>query len=515
MDDLGFWRIATDHPDRLAVVDPSGTERTFGELHAATNRLVHGLRALGFQKGDAVACVLKNGREMLEVYLAVTQAGGYVVPVNTHLEAPEIAYILQDSGAVAVVCSASLADRCRAAADEAGLAPERRFSAGAAEGFRPLAALSEGQPDTPPADRSAGAPMTYTSGTTGRPKGVRRPLGDMPPEAAGARYAAFLFLFGMQPHDGVHLVVSPMYHTAVLNFATSSLHLGHTVVIMDRWTPEGMLDLCDRHGVTHSHMVPTQLVRLLALPEEARARYELSSLRQMIHSAAPCPPDVKRAMLDWWGPVIYEYYAASEGGGTLATPSDWLKKPGTVGCPWPISQIEIRDDEGNACAPGEPGTVWICMGDLRFEYHGDKAKTDKAWRDAFFTVGDIGYLDDDGFLFLCDRKADMIISGGVNIYPAEIESTLILHPAVADVAVFGIPDADWGEQVKAVVEPVEGAAADEALAEEILAWCAGRLAKYKRPKSVDFVAALPRDPNGKLYKRKLRDPYWENAERAI
>jgi long-chain acyl-CoA synthetase len=262
-------------------------------------------------------------------------------------------------------------------------------------------------------------------------------------------------------------------------------------------------------------MVPTQFKRLLDLPAAVRASADVSSLRHMIHSAAPCPVDVKRRMIEWWGPVIYEYYAASEGGGTLATPTDWLAHPGTVGNAWPISRIEIRADDGTVCPPREVGTVWISMGQHKFEYHKDREKTAKTWRDDFFTVGDAGWLDEDGFLYLSDRKADMIISGGVNIYPAEIEAALLEHPKVGDVAVFGIPDDDWGEQVKAVVEPQAGIEPSPALAEEILAFARERLASFKVPKSIDFTDALPRDPNGKLYKRKLRDPYWAGRDRAI
>jgi long-chain acyl-CoA synthetase len=262
-------------------------------------------------------------------------------------------------------------------------------------------------------------------------------------------------------------------------------------------------------------MVPTQFHRLLALPDDVKRRYDVSSLRHVIHAAAPCPVDVKRAMLAWWGPVIYEYYAASEGGGTLVTPEEWLRHPGTVGRAWPGSEIRVLDDDGNARPTGEPGTVYMALGTQDFEYHGDRKKTDANRRDGFFTVGDIGYLDDEGYLFLCDRKTDMIISGGVNIYPAEIESVLLSHPKVGDVAVFGIPDPDWGEQVKAVIEPAPGVVPDQALADDILAFCVARIAKYKCPKSVAFVDAMPRDPNGKLYKRKLRDPYWAGRERAI
>lgn len=507
--EIGFWKHAAAHPDALAVVDPDGTETRFGELLAQANALVHGLRSLGFEPGDNVAMMLQNSHEVLALFMAVAQAGFYLTPVNWHLTAPEVAYILEDSAAKAFVISARFADVARRASDEAGLAPERRFALGDAPGFRPFSALTDGQPTSTPEGRRTGTTMTYTSGTTGRPKGVRRTLHPVAPELVSTQQALFLSLFGMMPgQPGVHICVAPLYHTAVINFATNHLHLGHAVVVMGKWTPEGMLERIDRYGVTNTHMVPTMFSRLLKLPDAVKARYDVSSLTHVIHGAAPCPIDVKRAMLEWWGDCIYEYYAASEGGGTLATPADWRAKPGTVGKPWPISRIRILDDDNQPVANGTPGTVWIKMGDHTFKYHGDKDKTERAWNEGFFTVGDAGYVDDDGFLFLCDRKADMIIAGGVNIYPAEIEAVLVTHPSVGDVAVFGIPDEDLGEQVMAVVEPLDGVAGDEALRAELLAWCEDQLAKYKRPRRIEFVDELPRDPNGKLYKRKLRDPYW-------
>ncbi len=358
--------------------------------------------------------------------------------------------------------------------------------------------------------------MHYTSGTTGKPKGVRRGLFDIDPDEMTSLYAGFLQMFGVGPHDGsVHLVGSPLYHTAVLLSTGCSLTLGHQVVLMDRWTPEGMLERIDRYGVTSSHMVPTQFHRMLALPQEVRDRYDCSSTRTMIHAAAPCPPEIKRRMIDWWGTSIWEYYAATEGGGSIVSAEEWLERPGTVGKAWPSSELRILDEDRNELPTGEIGTVYMALGLADFEYKGDQAKTDESRHDGFFTVGDVGYLDEDGYLFLCDRKSDMIISGGVNIYPAEIESVLLTHPKVGDAAVFGIPHADWGEEIKAVIEPAEGIAPGEELADELHEFCQGRLARYKQPKSIDFVAELPRDPNGKLYKRKLRDPYWEGHERAI
>jgi long-chain acyl-CoA synthetase len=480
---MSFWSVAAADPERVALVEPEGRAITAGALAAAAERIAAGLRARGCRPGDAVAAVLPNSAGFMALYLAATQSGLYLVPINTHLARPEIDYIVADCGARVVV------DRVDAL---------------------------DGLDGPEPAPRRAGAVMTYTSGTTGRPKGVRRPLVDEPPGPAADRLALFLSLFGIAPGSaGVHLVVAPLYHTAVLSFAGNHLHLGHTVVLMDKWTPEGMLERIARHRVTATHMVPTHFRRLLALPDEVRARHDRSSLRQVIHSAAPCPIDVKRRMLDWWGPVILEYYAASEGGGTLATAADWLARPGTVGRAWPFSRLRVVRDDGSECAPGEVGTVYMSMGGLRFEYHGDRAKTAASWAGDFFTVGDAGYLDGDGFLFLCDRKSELIISGGVNVYPAEVEAALGAHPAVADVAVFGIPDDDWGEQVKAVVEPAAGAEPGPALAEALLGHCRERLAGFKLPRSIDFVDELPRDPNGKLYKRKLRDPYWRGRDRAI
>jgi long-chain acyl-CoA synthetase len=506
--DVGFWKIATEAPDRVAVIEPDGTEVSAGELLARANQLVHGLRALGLGAGDCVATVLDNSAAMIETFLAAHQAGWYLTPINWHLTAPEIAYILDDCAAKAVISSAKAAGIVGEACAQIDFPKNARFTG--------TAQLRAGQPTTLPANRSAGASMTYTSGTTGKPKGVRRPLVAAPPELVATQQAMFLMLFGIKPGSpGVHLVGAPLYHTAVLNFATNHLHLGHTLVLVDKWEPENMLQLVEKHRVTSSHMVPTQFNRLLKLPEETRARYDVSSLTHVIHSAAPCPVDTKRKMLAWWGPCIYEYYAASEGGGTACTPEEWLARPGTVGKPWPISQIRILDDQHQPVPAGTPGTVWIKMGDHRFEYHRDSAKTGDAWREGFFTVGDAGYVDADGYLFLCDRKADMIISGGVNIYPAEIEAVLLAHPEVADVAVFGIPDDDWGEQVKAVVQPAGSATPGAALAAAITDYASARLAKYKLPKTIDFVAEMPRDPNGKLYKRKLRDPYWAGRDRAI
>src|SRR5579884_4143990 len=502
MTDFGFWAMAQEEPGHLALVAPDGTELKAGELLGRANQIVHGLRGLGLQKGDTIAFVLPNCVEVFEIYLAALQAGWYIVPINHHLVGPEIAYIVQDSEAKVFVGHERFADVCRAAADEAGVPASHRLAVGAIGGFRSYEELRDGQPTDLPAERSLGDTMNYTSGTTGNPKGVRRGLSGADPDQAAIGLAGILLLFGIQPRDdNVHIVGSPLYHTAVLRFSGAAIHMGHTVVLMDKWSAEGMLQLIERYRVTHSHMVPTQFHRLLALPEDVRTKYDLSSLRHMIHAAAPCPVDTKHQMIEWWGPVIDEYYAASEGGGTLVNTEEWLKQPGTVGRAWPISEIAIFDDDGNQLPPGEIGTVYMSMQTGDFEYHKDKEKTEKNRIGKFFTVGDVGFLDEDGYLFLRDRKIDMIISGGATIYPAEIENVLLAHPKVVDAAVFGIPNDDWGEEVKAVIQLVDGVAPSPEVAQEILNWSEQRLARFKMPKSIDFTDDMPRDPNGKLYKR--------------
>jgi long-chain acyl-CoA synthetase len=516
MTDFGFWAMAQEDPGHLALVAPDGTELKAGELLGRANQVVHALRALGLGQGDTVAFVLPNCPEVFELYLGAGQAGIYIVPINHHLVGPEVAYIVEDSGAKVFIGHERFAEACQQAADEVGIPTTHRLAVGSIPGFASYAAVRDQQKTDLPDDRSLGDTMNYTSGTTGHPKGVRRALSGANPDDMAIGLAGILLLFGVAPHDdNVHIVGSPLYHTAVLRFSGAAIHMGHTVVLMDKWSAEGMLELIERYRVTHSHMVPTQFHRLLALPDEVRSKYDLSSLRHMIHAAAPCPIDTKRAMIEWWGPVIDEYYAASEGGGTIVNTEEWLTKPGTVGKPWPISEIAIFDDDGNRLEANQIGTVYMAMGSADFEYHKDKEKTEKNRIGRFFTVGDVGYLDDDGFLFLCDRKTDMIISGGANIYPAEIEGVLLGHPKVVDAAVFGIPNDDWGEEVKAVIQPVDGVEGTPELAAEILAWCDGRLARFKTPKTIDFTDDMPRDPNGKLYKRKLRDPYWEGRQRAI
>ncbi len=512
---MGFWRRAQEDPGWIAVIEADGTAHRAGDLLGRANQIVHALRARGLRAGDGIAAVVPNGVAPQELSLAALQAGWYYTPINWHFTAPEIAYIVRDSEAKAFFVHERFAQAGREAADLAGVPGDARFSYGAVPGFTEAGRLREGHPAGLPADRTAGAAMHYTSGTTGRPKGVRRALSGLDPDDSADLLTGLLQFFGITAGPpNVHLVTSPNYHTAVTIFGGSALQFGHTLVCMDSWDAEQALALVERHRVTSTHMVPTQFKRMLSLPEETRSRYDVSSMRWLIHAAAPCPVPIKRAMLDWWGPVIYEYYAATEGGGTLVTPQEWLERPGTVGRPWPLSEVIVVDDDGEPCPPGVPGTVYMKMG-MEFEYKGDPEKTAAGRLRDFFTVGDVGYFDDDGYLFLCDRKADVIISGVANIYPAEIEAEIVSHPKVADVAVFGIPDEEWGEQVKAVVQPAEGVEPSGELAAEILASLDGRLARMKWPKSIDFVAELPRDPSGKLLKRRLREPYWADRATAI
>ncbi|NKZ08508.1 acyl-CoA synthetase [Actinomadura latina] len=519
MGSLGFWRLAQADPEWVACVDPDGTKHAAGDLLARSNRLVHGLRALGLEKGDGICGLVPNGVEGLVLYLAALQAGWYYTPINWHLTGPEIGYIVADSDAKAFFVHERYAREGVPAGAE--IEAHRRFAFGDVEGFRPLAELVEGQPDTLPDDRSNGATMHYTSGTTGRPKGVKRALMGIDPDDSAELMTFLLGMFGIPPgipaggEHQAHLITSPNYHTAVTQFGGTALQMGHTLVYMDKWDAEDTLRVIQEHRVSNTHMVPTHFKRLLSLPEDVRSRYDVSSMKWAIHAAAPCPVPIKQQMLDWWGDCIWEYYAATEGGGTIASPADWRAHPGTVGNAWPISELLIVDDDGEPVPTGTHGTIYMKMAGVEFEYKGDKEKTEKNRLKDFFTVGDIGYLTEDGFLFLSDRKADMIISGGANIYPAEIENEIILHPKVGDVAVFGIPDEEWGEQIKAVVEPAEGVAPGDELAAEILASLEGRLAKMKWPRTVDFIETMPREPNGKLLKRKLRDPYWKDRDSAI
>jgi long-chain acyl-CoA synthetase len=511
-----FWGRALNQPNRTALIEPDDRKISAGELLACANRLVHAFRQLGLQRGEVIAAVLPNSREAYELYLAMQQAGWYLVPINFHLVGPEIAYILQDCEARVFVFHQQFASACEAAIEEAGFPRSHAFVVGNVPGYRSLDEVKAGQPTTMPADRTLGSVMNYTSGTTGRPKGVRRALADTSPDESDLG-TALVTGYHVDPSatDDVHLLACPWYHTAPLIMSIPSLHLGHAVVLMERFNPDRCLDLIEQHRVTLTHMVPTQFVRLLALPAETRAHADVSSLRHVIHGAAPCSPDVKRRMIEWWGPVLDEYYASTEGvGGTIIFSEEWLSRPGSVGKARSGNEIVILDDAGNVLPPGEVGTVYS-IPRTEFEYYKDAEKTERTKQGKYRTVGDVGYLDEDGYLYLSDRKTDMIISGGVNIYPAEVEMALFGHPKVLDVAVFGIPNDEWGEEVKAVVAAAPAAEPGEALAAELTAFLEGKIARYKVPRTIDFLPELPRDPSGKLYKRKLREPYWVGRQRSI
>jgi long-chain acyl-CoA synthetase len=497
----GFWKIAEENRDRLAIADPDYREISFGELYDLVNQITYGLRSMGLEPGDHISTTLPNCIEQVAVCLAAYQSGYYVTTINWHLVGPEIAYILGNAESKAYITHERFAEESKRALDESGLDPARAFAIGAADGFRSFSELVDGQPKTRPEDLSSGSIMFYTSGTTGRPKGVRRALDPRHPDEVASGSGMLFLLFGVLPHDNhVEITQAPTYHTAVNNWTTTALHWGHPI---------------EKYKVTYSHMVPTMFNRMLKLPEEVRRKYDVSSLRAMIHAAAPCPIETKWKMFDWWGDVIWEYYAATEGGGTIAPPAEWKEHPGTVGRPWPNSEVIVVDEDGNELPPGESGTIYMKMAGNTFEYYKADEKTKEARLRDFFTVGDIGYFNTDGYLFLNDRANDMIIAGGVNIYPQEIEGVIQQHDKVQDVAVFGIPNKDMGEEIKAVIELLPGTEANDKVKNDIIAFYQDKMAKQKWPHSIDFTEDMPRDPNGKLYKRKLRDPYWVGHDGRI
>ena len=516
MASVGFWSIAQETPERIALISAEGKKQTFGELYERVNKISHGLRALGLKKGGAVALVMSNEPEYLEVFLATQQIGLYVTPVNYHLTGPEIAYILENCGAEVLVAGEKFGDACKKAVSELSYDTSRCYAVGEIEGFQGYENLFEGQSGELPENRAAGQLMLYTSGTTGRPKGVRRALEDNDPDATAMMATLMGALFDLKAHAGVHMVTGPLYHAAPGGFATGGLHMGHTLVLVEKWEPEECLKLIEEHKVTVTHMVPTMFYRCLNLPEDIKNKYDVSSMECVIHGAAPIAIDKKKAMIDWWGPVLVEYYGATEGGGAICKSSDWLAKPGTVGQAWPGSQIKILDDDHNELPKNEAGTVFMSSMIGEFEYYKDKAKTEKnRSASGLFTVGDVGYLDDEGWLYLCDRDSDLIIAGGVNIYPAEVEKTLILHDKIEDVAVFGVPNEDWGESVQAVIKLKAGIEKTDALKEDILEFAKERLAKFKLPRGIDFADTLPRLDTGKLYKRFLKEQYKEACEKGM
>jgi long-chain acyl-CoA synthetase len=523
MGNSGFFAAAGAAPGRVALIDPSGAATTAGDLVAGINRATRGIGALGLRPGDTVAVLLPNRRELLEIYGAAIQSGLYFVAINWHLGDQEIAYILEDSETSLLVYDAQFVATARQAATRARIPDGRVLSVESAPGVPTFEELVAGLSSEPPERPAPGQIMFYTSGTTGRPKGVRKVL-----PAGISDEIALVTGIGLRgpaapagtaginlPTDMVALSSGPYYHALPIGAAVSALDAGAKLVMMDRWTPERFLELVGEHRVTNATMVPTMFHRLLALPDDVRQAADISSLRAVNHAGAPCSIDVKRRMIEWFGPIISEGYSSTEGAGTSVTSEEWLRKPGTVGRPAPGVDLKILDEDGHQCPTGTPGLVYLSPALWEFEYHGDAEKTHRARRDGLFTVGDIGYLDEDGYLFLCDRQADTIISGGVNIYPAEVEAALLQHPAVKDVAVIGVPSDEWGEEVRAVVEPAGGLPVPDRLGTELVEFCRVNLAHFKCPRRVDFVPSVGRDPNGKLRKGLIRDRYWQGRERRI
>ena len=513
----GFFAVAAQSPERRALVDPSEAVFTYGDLAGTANQISRGLRAGRIGPGDTVAAMLPNSVQLLALHAAAAQIGATFVVVNWHLTADEVSYILADSAARLVVTDDRFAEVIASAADAADVPPTQRFTVGSASGFRDFAELSDGQSSRPLMDRSAGLVLFYTSGTTGRPKGVRKHFGSVPADEIGL--ATPIGLRGRAPYDPandeVHIVGGPLYHAAPLANAAMALDAGALLVLMDHWTAERWLDLVTRYRVTNSAMVPTMFHRLLMLPDATRAATDVSSLRSVSHAGAPCAVELKQRMLEWLGPIITESYSSTEGAGTSVTAEEWLARPGTVGRPSPGVILKILDDDGNECPPRTEGLVYLSTALWEFEYQHDPDKTEAARRDGLFTVGDIGYVDEDGYLFLCDRQAEVIISGGVNIYPAEVEAVLGEHVAVGDVAVVGVPDDEWGEAVRAVVEPAPGVIPSPELERELVQWSRDQLAHFKCPRRIDFVDALGRDPNGKVRKAQIRARYWDPGSRRI
>jgi len=512
--------FARSKPDAPAVVvGRSGTRVSYRELDERSRRFAGLLDDIGLERGDHLAVVMENRAEYYEVVWAGLRSGLYVTAINSHLTAPEAAYIVQDCGARVLVTGSGVAELADALIALTPAVDQRLMIGSDARGhldYEP--AISERAPRSPDEDQR-GLVMLYSSGTTGRPKGIRFPL---PP--AGSALGEWEIAehsrqrYGFEEHM-VYLSPAPLYHAAPLRVSLAVQCVGGTVVVMERFDPQEALALIETERVTHSQWVPTMFVRMLKLPPEKRAHYDLSSHRVAVHAAAPCPVTVKEQMIDWWGPILEEYYAGTENiGSTSITSEEWLGHKGSVGRPSGQARIHICDDEGALVPVGETGIVYFEDPTNVFEYHGDQDKTRAVshplhprWR----SLGDIGHLDEDGYLYLTDRRAFMIVSGGVNIYPQEIEDVLVAHPKLADAAVFGVPHEEMGEVVKAVVQPLDEEDAGDELAEELKRWCADRLATYKIPRSFDFERQLPRLDNGKLYKTALRKRYWEGRQARV
>ena len=511
--------FAATTPDKPAMIMAStGAVQTFAELDAAANRLSQLLYATGLRPGDHVALCMENHPRFLEVLWGCHYAGLVYTACSSRLTSAELSYILNDCGARVFITSKYKADQALEIVADTSKVELRLMLDGTVEGYESFEDAVSRQPAEPLEVRISGNDMLYSSGTTGQPKGVTstfqaKSLIDTPVSVTG-----LLSMLFSGSSDSVYLSPAPLYHAAPLRFCMSVQALGGTVVVMEHFDPETYLQLIERHHTTISQVVPTMFVRLMKLPQEVRSRYDVSSMQTIIHAAAPCPIPVKQAIIEWFGPIVHEYYAGTEGNGFVYCNSEmWLAHPGTVGVPIGCT-VHIVGEDGRELPAYESGTIYF-EGGAQFEYHNDAAKTassrhPKGWS----TLGDVGYLDADNYLYLTDRKAYMIISGGVNIYPQEAENVLVTHPKVIDVAVFGVPNDDFGEEVKAVVQP-ETMPADEpaarALAAELIAFCKSQLADVKCPRTIDFRTELPRHPTGKLYKRLLKDEYWKDAGRSI
>ncbi|HKE74685.1 MAG TPA: AMP-binding protein [Acidimicrobiales bacterium] len=509
---------ATTRPDHPAVImSGSGEVVTYRELDAEANRVARVFRSLGLQPGDHVAFCLENHPRFLALAWGADYAGLYYTAMSSRLTTEEMAYIIGDCGARAFVTSAYKRDQAAELAGTLGPDVALYLLGDPLAGYEDWDAALAGQAPTPiDEDRVEGRDMLYSSGTTGRPKGVAVPLPDAPLGTGDGVYALVAALFAGTA-ESVYLSPAPLYHAAPLRFCMAFQRLGATVVVMEHFDAAEALAAIERHGVTHSQWVPTMFIRMLKLPEDVRTAHDLSTHQVAVHAAAPCPVQVKQQMIEWWGPILHEYYAGTEGNGFVYTDSAaWLEHPGTVGRSI-MGEIHIVDDEGEELPAGQAGTIYFGGGPA-FSYHNDPEKT-AASQDArgrgWSTLGDVGYVDDEGYLYLTDRKAYMIITGGVNVYPQEAENILALHPRVADVAVLGVPNDDFGEEVKAVVEPISMDDAGPDLERELIDYCREHLADVKCPRTVDFRPELPRHPTGKLYKRLLKDEYWAGHESRI
>jgi long-chain acyl-CoA synthetase len=509
---------AMAHPDKPAIIMASSGETvTFGEFEERANRVAHLLRDAGLRRADHIAVLMENSPQLLEIEAGAERAGLYFSLMNTYLGAGEVAYVVANSQAKALFTSAARREVAQAAAANCpGL--DRVLMTGPGPlpaGWESYDAVVAKYPGTPVPGESLGAAMLYSSGTTGQPKGILRDLPTAGPEEPLPVMEFVKGMFGFR--EGMtYLSPAPLYHSAPQASVSAALRMGCTVVVMERFDPEQWLALVERYRVTHCQMVPVMFNRLLRLPGQVRAGYDTSSLECVVHAAAPCPVHVKRGIIDWLGPIVTEYYGATEANGfTFCASAEWLAHPGTVGRPI-LGELFIVDGEGEQCPAGVDGTVWF-RGATAFEYFQDPAKTaeSRSSDGAASTVGDVGHVDEDGYLYLTDRQSYMIISGGVNIYPQETENILSAHPAVQDVAVIGVPNTDLGEEVKAVVQLADPAAAGPDLERDLIAYCRDRLAHFKCPRTVDFVPELPRSETGKLYKRILRDAYWAGHDSPI